>query len=483
MREDGLRRRTKLTWVAMPLLFAVLFPGCASVSGVTPSIAKAISSEKLTFDTKVNQTSLSHADWPAFNWWRKYKDEQLNRIIADALSDSPTMHMVEARVREANALMGAVDSNREVQLSASEKNTRQRYSAHSTVPKPLAGTWNSFNDSTLNFNYEFDFWGKNEAAFEAALDRVHAAELDYQSARLVLIAAIIQKYIVLNQAFDQLDKTETLYNQKKRLLELTEQRVKNGIDSNVELTQAQTSLPTIEQSIISIREYIDLTRNQIAALRGTGPDNGTNIARPTIESTLEMEKSLPSDIPINLIGRRPDIIAMRWRIEAAKMDAKVARAQFYPNVSILAFAGYQSLGVSQLLNVGSLVAGAGPAISLPIFDGGRLRSNMSARNAAYDTSVEQYNQAVVDAVTEVINQVISIERVTAKIERQQHAISLAMRNYELSMQRYKGGVGTYLQVLISDTLLVTEQLKLIDLSAQAMLLDASLVRALGGGVI
>lgn len=481
MREDGFRRRTALAWGVMPLLVAVFLTGCASVSEITPSRAKAINSEELSFDTRVSQASLSQADWPASNWWGKYKDEQLNRIILDALSDSPTMHMVEARIREANALMGMVDSNRSIQLSASDKNTHQRYSAHSTIPKPLAGTWNSFNESTLNFNYEFDFWGKNEAAFEAALDRVHAAELDYQSARLVLIGAIVQKYILLNQAFDQLDKNETLYIQRKRLLELTEQRVQSGVDSNVELTQAQASLPIIEQSIISIREYIDLTRNQISALRGAGPDSGTKIVRPALASTTA--GSLPSNIPMDLIGRRPDVIAMRWRIEAAQMDAKAAHAQFYPNVSVLAFAGYQSIGVSQLLNVGSLVAGAGPAISLPIFDGGRLRSNMSARNAAYDIAVEKYNQAVVDAVTEVINQAVSIERVTAKIERQQHAINLAMRNSDLSMQRYKSGVGTYLQVLISDTLLVTEQLKLIDLNAQAMLLDASLVRALGGGVI
>jgi NodT family efflux transporter outer membrane factor (OMF) lipoprotein len=230
---------------------------------------------------------------------------------------------------------------------------------------------------------------------------------------------------------------------------------------------------------VQLDERMALARNQIAALMGAGPDRGQAIARPS--GTALASATLPTTVPAELIGRRPDVVAQRWRIEAAGRDIASAKAQFYPNVNLVAFIGLQSLGASNLLAAASGMMGAGPAITLPIFDAGRLRANLAGKDADYDIAVEQYNQTLADAMRDVVDQLASFRSVAAQRAQQAQALATSREAYDLALLRYREGLGNYVQVLSAEQPWLAQQSLDADLRARELELSINLVRALGGG--
>jgi NodT family efflux transporter outer membrane factor (OMF) lipoprotein len=186
-------------------------------------------------------------------------------------------------------------------------------------------------------------------------------------------------------------------------------------------------------------------------------------------------------LPSELIARRPDLVAQRWRVEAAAQDIKFAQTQFLPSFNLGALVGLQSLGFDRLLNGTSRMTGASSALSLPIFDGGRLRSNLAARNAEYDAAVEQYNLTLLEAVRDVASQLTSIAALDERAALQAEALAVAQQANDLAIQRYRAGVGNYLQVLATEVQVLAQSRASIDLDTRAFDLDIGLVRALGGG--
>ncbi|MEP6823984.1 MAG: efflux transporter outer membrane subunit, partial [Ramlibacter sp.] len=191
--------------------------------------------------------------------------------------------------------------------------------------------------------------------------------------------------------------------------------------------------------------------------------------------------AMPAAIPANLLGARADVAAARWRVEAAGYDVKNARAQFYPNINLVAFAGFSSIGLSRLVESGSQQWGVGPAIRLPIFEAGRLRANLRGKTADLDAAVESYNAAVIDAVREVADQVASGQSVTRQQVEQRQAQEAAEAAYDIAIQRYKAGLGNYLNVLTAENAVLAQRRLAVDLAARALDAQVGLMRALGGG--
>src|SRR5207249_7747724 len=208
-------------------------------------------------------------------------------------------------------------------------------------------------------------------------------------------------------------------------------------------------------------------------------DRGLAIQRP--QATAMSSIALPSSVPAELLGRRPDLIAQRWRVESAQKDISSAKAEFYPNVNLLAFVGLQGLGGAGFLTAASRMMGAGPAVTLPIFDAGRLRGNLAAKNADYDVAVEQYNQTLADAMRDVVDQVAAWRSVDEQEAQQKLALATAQEAYDLALLRYREGIGNYLQVLSAEAPLLAQQSLDTDLRSRQLALEIELVRALGGG--
>ncbi|MEP7064031.1 MAG: efflux transporter outer membrane subunit [Betaproteobacteria bacterium] len=455
-----------------------LLVGCADMRGLQPAESLR-DSASLQAAHALAGTAHSPAAWPTTDWWHAMHDAQLDTLMNEALATSPTLSVAAARTRKALAAANASQAPLYPRVDASAASTRERFSANGLTPPPDGGSWQTLDQLQLTLAWEIDFWGKNRAAYASALGAARAAEVDAFAARLALTTDIGQAYAQLQRAFVRRDVADTTLRDREQVLALTRDRNNAGLDSKVELKQAESALPATREEIAQIDERIAVLRNQIAALLGAGPDRGLAIARPAAATLTQI--ALPSVLPAQLLGRRPDLTAQRWRVEAAAQDIASAKGAFYPNVNLLAFVGLQSLAGGNLLTAASGMAGAGPALTLPIFDAGRLRASLAGKDADYDVAVGQYNQALADAMRDVVDQLAAMRSVDAQRAQQAAALRTAHEAYELALLRYREGLGNYLQVLSAEQPMLAQQSLRADLDARELEVSINLVRALGGG--
>jgi len=421
------------------------------------------------------------AAWPTTEWWRDLGDPQLDRLIERALAGSPTLSVAQARLRLAQSLMRGAESALYPEAGVNLDMTRQRFSEEGLAPPPIGGSVTSQNRLAIDFIWNLDLWGRSRAAVEAAVGRTKATEVDVFAARLALSTAVARSYVQLKRLYDQLAVLRETLRHREEVLGLTRKRYEVGIDTQVEVQQASAAVPSAKAEIQATEEAIALTRHQIAALTGGGPDAGLDIPSPALAEGGRL--ALPSQLGADLIGRRPDVVAQRWRVEAAAADIKVARGAFYPNVNLLGFLGFSSIGIADFLSRGAVIYGLGPAVQLPLYQGGRLQANLDARGAEYDLAVEQYNQTLVDAIRDVTDQVASLRSIAAQRVFQREALEGFQRAYRVASLRYREGVGNYLAVLISEVQVLAQQRIDVDLRARELDTSINLVRALGGGYV
>ena len=458
------------------IAFAVLtLAGCASYRGVDP---RSSLSEPAKLEASKSLEGQESAAWPDLDWWKRFGDPQLDALIDEGLAGSPNIRLARARVDQALGAAQVARAPLGPQVSADGSLNRQRFSENYIFPPPIGGSTYTTTQLALNARYDLDFWGKNRSAYEAALGRSRAAQTEAFATRLALSAAIAGTYVQLARSYEQLDIAERTLNDRQQVQSLTSGRVKAGLDSKLELKQVETSIPAARARIAQTQEEIALARNQLAALLGKGPDRGLAIQRPALRA---VAVALPSRVPAELLGRRPDIVASRIRAEAAAQDIASAKAAFYPDINLAALVGVQSVNLSKLLEVGSAIPSASATISLPILDGGRLRGALAQRDAEYDVAVEQYNQALSDALRDVVDQLASMRSVQAQRVEADAAVASAEEAYQIAFTRYKAGLGSLLSLIVVEQQ-VLDQLQLrADVRSRELALSINLIRALGGG--
>jgi len=458
-------------------LLTLALAACASSRGLAPQDHPHDPSS-LHAEKTLGQAGLSAAEWPATDWWKGFGDAQLDALVDEGLRNSPGLAAADARLRSAQAQAGSADASRKPSLSVSGGYTGLQL-PESMVGDEMGGHYMGTTQAVLDFSYGVDLWGGKRAAWEAAVDQVHAADVDAQAARLNLSTAIVETYTRLAYNWRQLDVANDELARAKRTLELTQQRRNAGIDSDLQLRQAEARVPTAVQRAQSAQQDIDDARNALAALVGQGPDRGLSIARPNLPDPLVAQ--LPSVLPSELLGHRPDVVAARWRVEAANKDVRSAKTKFYPSFNITALGGVVASNVGDLLKSDSVFGILAPAISLPIFDGGRLRANLSSKDAAYDLAVADYNQKIIGALHEVADQVNAVRSLQARVQSQGDALKTAQAAYDLSQQRYRAGIGSFLEVLSVEEQLLVAQQRMALLQSEQILASVRLRQALGGG--
>ncbi len=464
----------------LKIVLMLFLSGCASFPNNISPLSHPIDPNKLNTGSAIKSAAKEPASWPTQQWWNGYKDPQLDYLVAEAIAGNPTMRMAQARIAKVRALSGIAKSYLFPSIEGDAVFTREQFTGNQFIPSPDAGNWAWNNMATFDLAYELDLWGKNRSALTAAIDYVQVANAEAQEVRLALETAVVHVYMQLALQFELKEIAVTTLRQRQDTFDITRKRLSAGLATEPELRQAETQLPAARAEIERISESIELLRNELSALTGKGPGDGEQIRRPSL--SLNVPMSLPNNLPADLLGRRPDVLAQRWRVEAAIKGIDVAKAAFYPNINLTAFAGWQSISFQHLLSGESFIQGFGPAVSLPIFEGGRLRSQLRATTADYDIAVESYNNTLIRALENVANQIVTLRSLEIQRNEADASYALAKRTYDISIEGFRAGLTDYLNVLnVENQTLVEAQRKAL---VETRFLDAhaALMQALGGGV-
>jgi NodT family efflux transporter outer membrane factor (OMF) lipoprotein len=422
-------------------------------------------------------------EWPADGWWRAYQDPQLTSLIETALKGTPSLAQAEARFRKALTTVGESRSVLWPSLEFDANGGEVKESLNQGFPPQFAQYlprgYNSTAYFALKFNYEIDFWGKNRAAIAASVSDARASAAEAADARLALSSGIALAYAELARLYAEYDVAARTVKLKEETAALVSKRVENGLDTRADLKQAEAGPPTARAQIAALEEQIAQTRDRLAALMGQGPDAGLAISRP-VDSAIKAF-GLPPALAANLLGRRPDLIAARWRAEAAAKRIGVARAEFYPNVNLAAYVGQQAVFAHLLLRGSSQIGGVEPALTLPIFEGGQLRAQYRGAWADYDDAVATYDATLVQALQEVADAAASERALCTRLSESRAALAANEEAYKIARLRYEGGLSNYQSVLLAEDAVLQSRLAVADLDARAFTLDVQLIQALGGG--
>ena len=471
MSSQSLRSGLSLVLLAMSLA------GCASYSGLDTE-GVSLDAKNLKAGQSLSGVTLSPAAWPKSDWWKSLGDPQLDGLIREALHDSPDMQIASARAHQASAAAYAANAARMPTLDASASVSRSRL-ARDQDPAGQGGNYSTLRSLGVDFNYSFDLWGGQRATWEAALGQARAAEIDRQAAQLTLAADVARAYSDLGQAHIVHDLANDDLKRTRQMLDLSQRRLNSGIDSHYQYQQTESLEASAQATLIDAEKRLQSAKIALAVLLGKGPDRGNEIARPKVLQASAV--ALPSVLPAELLGRRPDLIAARWRVEAASKNIVAGKTNFYPNLNLSAAAGVQSLLGDALFGSASRFFNVAPTVSLPIFDGGRLRADLDSRDADYDLAVAQYNKSLVKALGDVSDSISQLHDIGRQIGAQQHATNIAQDSYNTVVQRFGAGIGNYLDVLSIEQQLLQAQRQLANLNAEQIDLSIQLMQALGGG--
>lgn len=461
------------------LASALVLGGCISV----PRLGPAPQAKPAQAYATAQSFAAPATDWPADRWWAAYGDPQLDALIDEALNSSPNLVQAQARVRRAEALARQAKGALYPSLGADAQIAEHRQSLHTGFPPPfqsfLPHGYNPYSRDALNLDYALDLWGANRKAFASATSEAQAARADAAQVRLTLAAGVATAYADLARLYAERDDALAVTKIREQTLQLFAERGRNGLETRGVSFQSDSTLQTARGQVASLDEQIALTRDRLAALLGAGPDRGLSIARPKVAALKPF--GLPPRVPVDLVGRRPDLIAARLRAQAAADRIGQAKAAFYPNVDLAAYFGQEVLGLQFLGNSGSNIGQIGAAVHLPIFDAGRINGAYRGARADYDAAVANYDQTLVQALQDVADALASQRALGVQLDQARKAEAAAEQAWNIAGLRYRGGLSNYLAVLSAEDQLVAARRARIDLEARGFTLDVSLARALGGG--
>jgi NodT family efflux transporter outer membrane factor (OMF) lipoprotein len=468
------RRALKL---GVSTIFAAVLSACVNYAG--------IHSDKQMAKPQQYETAQSlpaeQGHWPAANWADQFGDPQLKALIGEALQGSPTIEEARARVAEAQAYGERAKADTLPRADASYSLTRQQFSSTALIPPPYAGSWQTENKGLLSASYDLDLWGKNREALKAAVSQTQASEADEAFVKLTLSTAIARTYNRLARLYVLHDIAQQEVARREQIDRITAGRIATGLDTEVERKTAQADLATSRANVTALDGSILTTRYELAALIGGGPDRGLTIARPALGVGDEVR--LPDNLPADLVGRRPDIVAARWRVDATTHEVKEAKAEFYPDINLSAAIGLDAFGFGRFLTAASRTASAGPAIHLPIFDAGELRAQLKGRYAEFDYAVAAYNQTLIAALSDVAMQLAQIRSSDAQLVDAQAAQQAAQDADQIALTQYKAGLANQLTVLNADVTALNADQAVANLKMNRRDQQIALASALGGGYV
>jgi NodT family efflux transporter outer membrane factor (OMF) lipoprotein len=450
-------------------LLAALLAACA-IPASPPAVAPRAPTE----------LGLAGASVPVpTEWWKAAGDPQLDRLVADALSGSPSLDVAAARVRQAQAQFARADANRGPDVALDAQVQAARLSGRYTIPPPFAGTVRELGTAQAGLNWDLDLFGRQKAAIAQAAAGLDAARFDAAAARLMLAGAVTQSYAELARAERQAEVANRAIATRRQSLALVDSRVRNRLASRLDHEAAQTLVAQAELALVQAQAARVLATDALAALVGRGPDYARGIGPTRLPADIALP--VPTAIPADLLARRADVAAARARVEAAAAGRQVARRAFYPNINLTALIGLQAIGLSNFNEPDAGTAGIGSALHLPLFDNGRLKADLASATAAQDVATAQYNEAVVGAAREAADAIARVQAADTARVRQRAVVAGFAETGRLNAIRVRSGLDSRLTGIDNDIRLLDAELAAANLTIDALSARAALAVALGGG--
>jgi len=453
------------------LVLTSLLSACASF-GPERTPSAPIEAQQLALSEGTSQG-------PQAGWWRQLHDDQLNALIDQALTHAPSMKLAADRLAEARAVVGLSESALGPQIDANASRDRQLYSANGLFSTPYGGQYVNNYTLSLNAAWELDFWGKNRAQVNAALGQTRAAAYEVAQAQLTLTQAVIGQYTALQREFAQIRINQGRIQLAQTRLQLLRARVNAGMLSADTLNAVEQGIAGLQAQNAGIRGDIQRTRHALAALTGQSPSALDSLTPSPLGDTPAVSDAR---LTTDLLGRRPDIASQRELVTSMEESVKVARAEFYPNISISGFIGQNALTYGSLFESGSKVVDFQPAITLPIFHSGQLRANLRVEQSRYDQAVDNYNQTVLNGLKDAADALTGQQQAHVQLLDASHGLDASRKQADAMQLRLKAGIVGKLEVLDSQDNLLAEQSSHFDAQASARLAWAALNTAMGGGL-
>jgi multidrug efflux system outer membrane protein len=459
-----------------PSGLALLLAACAGFPAKAPPVA-------LPTAAPVTLTGDAGGTWPDPQWWRRYQDLTLDALIEAGIASSPTLATAHARfdsARESVRLAGAASGAR-VGLAADAE--RQRLSDNGilsifpSTQQPGFHWYNEF-DLGLQASYTFDWWGRQRGIVEAAIDQAHASQAERSAAASMLASSIADAYFGW-----QADQSRLALLQERRATIEHEravfaERVRAELESADGLHRLDGDLAAARRQIAGLEGSARLRVITLAALVGRAPADLPALSPKPLPA---VAVSLPDDVRLDLIARRADITASRWRVEAAEKNLDSLRADFYPDISINALANLNSLTTSKLLEYGSRAPSGGVALHLPIFDSGRIKAQYRGGRIAIDAAVSAYDATLVEAARDVATAAATRTRLAAERAERASQVAAAAELQKTAAARVRQGLADLRSELSATDAWLQQRDELLQLDGAALSADISLQRALGGG--
>ena len=415
-------------------------------------------------------------------WFEIFKDEKLQDLVRTALAQNYDLRDAVARVDAARANFGITRSAQFPQFSASGAVNIDRLSRDGETPIPAAllpSQNRNWGEAFLNLlSFEVDLWGRLRRASEAARANLLSAEENRKAVVTTLVSDVATAYMSLRELDNELEISERTLASRQASLELTRARQSGGVATLLDLRQAEQLVYTAAETIPVIRQQIEQTENSISLLLGKAPGD---VVRGRGLTQQELPPSMPAGLPSALLDRRPDIREAEQNLIAANAQIGVAKAAYFPQVTLTGFLGGQSTQLANLFGGPQSAWSFVPQVTQPIFTAGRIKSGVRLAEAGRNSALAQYGKAIQTAFTEVSNALIAHQRVQESRVQQEALVGALRDRVRLAYLRYRGGVDTQLNALDADRDLFQAEVSLSQIQLNELLTVVQLYKALGGG--
>ena len=462
--------------------FSFVLTGCALIHhDSTPY--NGIAPEQINL---ANDIHLARDGWPAARWWTRYHDDQLDALINRALGSAPTMMIARTRVAQAKSEVELISTGSSLEVTALAMLDREHVSAHGflgpfAMDEPalgLTGPWYTEGIVGLGASLNIDIWGKQRAQIAASLGVSNARIAETSAVELEISTDVAQLYYGIQTTYQLIN----LLNESREVavfaMQAHEGLAARGLEARTQVEESRARQLAIERQIVSAHAQIKQLRESMRALSGVGPDGLPAIGPVALPRS---QAALPATLSYELLARRPDLQALRWYVEASFDRIDAAKAAFYPSFDIRAFFGFNALHLADLFTHASQQINLIPGLYLPIFDGGRLNANLSGAREGSNLLVEQYNQAVLNAVRDVAQTGSRLQALDEEAGLQRLRVDSTAFARDSVEAHYQRGLTSRLAALEARQPVIAERIALLTLDGQMLGQEIALTKALGGG--